>query len=69
MTITLSFGSWIVPAAITIIAGTFFSVVAYRDRDSTGFFAGFNTMFTAAITLGIVATAWVTYGVTAFFGK
>ena len=68
MTITLTLGSWLVPAAITLIAAAAVGVVAFRERNDTGWFAGLRTALATICAVVAVICVWITFAAVKLIG-
>lgn len=65
MTFTLTLGSWMIPAIITIIGLIITSIVACRDRG--GLFAGFETFIVFIISAIVCICSWITWAGAYYF--
>jgi hypothetical protein len=64
MSINIPIGSWLVPAAVTVIAFLFCCWVAYRERGSTGLLAGLGFAVAGIASAFVVVVTWITWAVT-----
>lgn len=68
MTITLTLGSWLVPVAITLIAAAVVGIIAFIERNDTGWFAGLGAAFAAICALIAVICVWITFAAMKLIG-
>lgn len=61
MSITITFGPWLIPAAISMASVLAVSFVAFSERNESGFGAGFFTLITLFATVPATICAWVVY--------
>lgn len=58
MTLTINIHSWILPVMITAVSLILVQVVAYSERNDSGFLSGLGTALVAAGGLIASAVAW-----------
>ena len=66
MTVTITLGSWIAPATITVIAAAFVAATAYSERNDSGLMAGLGTALVTFCGLLVTLTAWAAWAATIF---
>lgn len=66
LTLTLTFGSWVIPVITTIIGIILIGIVSYRDRKSGGWFSGLETAFIVFAVFPAVLITWIVWLLMAF---
>ncbi|WP_043588086.1 hypothetical protein [Geminisphaera colitermitum] len=61
LTFTLTFGWWLIPAALTLAVFSLWAFTGYRDYQQSGWFVGIWAVFTGMAVIAASAIIWAVY--------
>jgi hypothetical protein len=67
MTLTLHFGTIIVPIIFTLISIAIFGYVAFSERNDNGYMSGFVKVLSFYVAIAITVSVWLVWGITSYF--